>query len=259
MEDSKFAEILKQCRVGLNDDLGPPPIAISAGSYQDYDSKSQLVPMVTYGNFMFVQAPPKSAKTFFTTLLVAAYMNGKTGLLKGHGNKDKHVVHFDTEQSKYHGQRVFKRVPELCRDMLPYDTFCLRQLTVVERMEFIDKYLSSNKKVGFVVIDGIADLLYDNNDIVSSQDLVTFLMRITAIHNVALCTIIHTNYNSEKPTGHIGSFLEKKAETQVSLKREEGSNMVLVECKRSRNIPFAPFEFTIEGGLPIVFEDDMPF
>jgi hypothetical protein len=82
-------------------------------------------------------------------------------------------------------------------------------------------------------------------------------MRITAVHNIAVVTVIHTNPGSEKPTGHIGSFLEKKAETQVQIMKED--NYVDVRCKYSRNIPFEPFGFNIEDGLPKLFNKDVPF
>lgn len=261
MNQSDFNKYLLESRVDLNKEIGPAPVAISAGGYKDFSGNYHYIPMLTYGNFMFVQAPPKNAKTFFTTLLIAAYMGGNTGLLKGHGSEGKRVLHVDTEQSKFHAQGVFRRIPQMCKNMLPYETLALRGLDPEKRLEFLATYLEEDKDntVGLVVIDGIADLLYDNNDIVEANKVVTFLMRITAIHDIALVTVIHTNPGTEKPTGHIGSFLEKKAETQVHLTKEDRSDYVQVRCKYSRNHPFDDFGFTIVNGLPIIFENDVPF
>ena len=42
-------------------------------------------------------------------------------------------------------------------------------------------------------------------------------MEWSAKFNCHIVTVIHSNYGSEKPTGHLGSFLEKKTETQIQL------------------------------------------
>ena len=51
-----------------------PTPAISFGTKQ-YETKDGIIeypiPVGTYGNFSFVQAPPKSKKTFFISLLSA--------------------------------------------------------------------------------------------------------------------------------------------------------------------------------------------
>ena len=80
-------------------------------------------------------------------------------------------------------------------------------------------------------------------------------------------TVIHSNWNSDKPTGHLGSFLEKKTETQIALKNDsEDDSLVLVKCKRSRGYSFNDFAFRINsdnypevvGDLPSLINGD-PF
>ena len=78
-------------------------------------------------------------------------------------------------------------------------------------------------------------------------------MEITTKFNCHVITIIHSNYGSDKPTGHLGSLLEKKAETQYNLKRNESTGCIDVICRRTRNVPFEPFAFNLtDTNLPII-------
>ena len=94
MEDDAYVDI--------SEDVKYPPVAISCGTYNDVNHNGDVVeyhiPIGTYGNFSFIQAPPKSMKSFFSSLLVSAYQsdgNKYSGLLKGH-RKGRKIIHFDT-------------------------------------------------------------------------------------------------------------------------------------------------------------------
>jgi RecA-family ATPase len=124
-----------------------------------------------------------------------------------------------------------------------------------DRVDFIDYILNDKlegKDIGLVVLDGIADLVGDVNNLEQCNEAIQKLMSWTDELQCHIVTIIHSNYGSDKPTGHLGSFLEKKAETQIKLEKN-GVNLgwISVECKRSRNKSFETFSFTInEKGLP---------
>ena len=57
-------------------------------------------------------------------------------------------------------------------------------------------------------------------------------------------------------TGHLGSFLEKKTETQIQLeKNTQNKGWVTVSCKRSRSFSFDDFSFKVnQAGLPEVVD-----
>jgi hypothetical protein len=84
------------------------------------------------------------------------------------------------------------------------------------------------------------------------------IMSWTSIYNCHIVTVIHSNFGSDKPTGHLGSFLEKKAETQIQLERDENKfGCITVSCKRSRNTPFESFDFNLdESGVPKIISPD---
>ena len=262
-----FEMFKKQCFVDLNKRVDLPPIAIGCGSYTSQNSlelKKVDIPLCTYGNFSFIQAPPKSLKTFFVSLLTSTYVSNTCeyrGQLKSF-RKDEHIVHFDTEQGMYHSQKVMKRTQRMNPSVDVskfYHTYALREIGFKSRIEFIEACLEDlredGKKVGLVIIDGIADLVSEANNQIESNEIVQKLMTWTTVFNCHIITVIHSNFGSDKPTGHLGSFLEKKTETQIELKFDSMTGKTMVSCKRSRNIPFKEFFFYLDDKtLPKFYE-----
>jgi len=260
IEQRKF--LLKKCQINPLNIVQYPPIALSLGNMVLKTSRGNevvKVPIGTYGNFSFVQAPPKAKKTFFISLLSAAYLgdNHFSGDIKGNRN-GKSIIHFDTEQSEFHCSRVFRRAVDMSGITENYYTFALRELNYFERIQIIEQSLNQIENVGLIIIDGIADLVSDVNDLEQSNLCVQHLMKWTAEYNCHIVTVIHSNFNTSKPTGHLGSFLEKKCETQIELEVNTVHNdRVNVSCKRSRGFPFEKFSFKVNKiGLPEVIGDD---
>ena len=261
--------IQEECNIDINKKIEHPPVAISFKTKEVSTKdgvKSFPNAIGTYGNFSFVQAPPKSMKTFFVSLLGSAFCNPKGKYTRGMDSfrDNKHFVHFDTEQGEWHAQRVFKRIQWMNKGIGLdfYHTFALRKISYRSRIDFIEYYLDcmreEGKEIGLVVIDGVADLVSDANNLEESSAIVQKIMAWTTIYNCHIVTVIHSNNGSDKPTGHLGSFLEKKAETQIQLSRDENKlGAITVSCKRSRNTPFEQFDFKLdEQGLPKVINTD---
>ena len=254
----------EDCFINPLEKIEHPIPAISFGfkSYETKDGEiSYPTPIGTYGNFSFLQAPPKSKKTFFVSLLSAVYLAGELQQFGGDLRADRqnrHIIHFDTEQSNFHAAMVFKRSIDMTGIKTDkYHTLALRQLSFKERVDFIEYYLYDkleSKNIGLVIIDGIADLCSDVNNIEESNAVVQKLMKWTKELNCHILTVIHSNFGTDKPTGHLGSFLEKKAETQIQLELNTvNKHLVTVSCKRSRNAPFENFSFKVNNfGLPQV-------
>jgi RecA-family ATPase len=254
----------EDCFINPLEKIEHPIPAISFG-YKSYETKdgeiSYPTPIGTYGNFSFLQAPPKSKKTFFVSLLSAIYLADKLDQFGGDlraNRQDRHIIHFDTEQGNFHAANVFKRPIDMTGIKTDkYHTLALRQLSFKERVDFIEYYLYDKlegKNIGLVIIDGIADLCSDVNNIEESNAVVQKLMKWTKELNCHIITVIHSNFGTDKPTGHLGSFLEKKAETQIQLELNTvNKHLVTVSCKRSRNAPFENFSFKVNNfGLPQV-------
>ena len=253
--------IQHDCKVDINEKIDYPPVALSYGEkLLKSESGDKLVPIAlgTYGNLSVVTAPPKTMKTFFISLLASVYLSGTNiygGNLKGHKGNG-HLLHIDTEQGLWHCQKVFKRPLTMDKSINTnnYHTFGLRSIDHKMRIDFIDYYLENKiDKPSLIIIDGIADLCSDANAIVESNALVQKLMEWSAKYKCHIINVIHQNYGSQKlGTGHLGSFLEKKAETVIALEANTvNKDWVTVKCGRSRGYSFDTFSFEVNDvGLP---------
>lgn len=261
-----YEQLESELRVDLSVEVEMPPVALSYGThtYSTKDGKRQAKTAIgTYGNFSFIQAPPKSHKSFFVSMLVSSYLNSGNRFAPAmEAERDgQDVFHFDTEQGLWHCLRGFRRSADMAETDEGYHTYSLRTIDYKKRLGFIEHTLANAPEgsVGLVVIDGIADLVADVNDIDASNKVVQKLMEWSTLYSCHIVTVIHSNYGSNKPTGHLGSFCEKKCETQISLEKDEDTKRITVTCKRSRNRGFEPFDFIInERHFPQTISEELP-
>ena len=262
IENMRMELIDQECLVSTDEIMEYPPTALSLGEKIIQTKKGNItipIPIGTYGNFSFVQAPPKTKKTFFVSLLASVYLSGQNnfgGDIRGHRD-GRCLMHFDTEQGHWHSQRVFKRVEDMAntKELGCYITYALRRVNYKDRIKFIEYKLEQNKgNNGLVIIDGIADLVSDVNNLEESNLCVQKIMELSAKYDCHIITVIHSNYGTDKATGHLGSFLYKKTECAISLEQNSvHKDNVTATCKISRGYSFDTFSFSINRfGLPFV-------
>ena len=205
------------------------------------------------GNISAVVGAAKSKKTFLCTALIGAMLRPSGSVGFGITPKQSLVLWVDTEQSPSHTQRVIKRIHRMAgvAEDEPYDmlkTLTLREIEPKDRFNVLrDAIAYYHPKI--VVVDGISDLMYNSNCIEESDAVVGEFMALSTEYNCHIMSVLHTNPNSDKARGHIGSTLQRKAETMIYV-RKVGECSV-VEPQFCRNEEFAPFAFRItEEGLP---------
>ncbi len=249
-------DIFKSSFVDVDKKLHRQPVCISIGE-SIYRQNIYPIPFGSYGDYSCIVGSSKSKKSFFKSALMAGYIGGEAnnyfGDIKGHDTVQKFVIDIDTEQSKYHAQRTFKRVIEMVGDNYRfYKPFSLREFTSEERMQFIEYliYESPYKgNIGLISIDGYVDLINDFNSLEQSTMLSQKLLKWSSDASCHITGVLHKNFGSSKPVGHIGSTILKKAETVVFIENED--EFTSVKCKYSRNIPFDDFNFNVdENWLP---------
>lgn len=259
-----YDQMFKDCFVDLDVVLERPPAALSIGRYQDAN-KSYDINAHTYGEFSATVAPSKTKKSFYKSALIASYIGGTANKyfpnIKSHRDKDYYIVDIDTEQGAFYAQTVFRRVQIMTG--IKYDNylpFAMRSKTPEERVMFVECLLDDPKykgKIKFVSIDGIADLVENTNDIVMSAVIAQKVMKWTDM-GIHLHTIIHKLIGVNKPTGHLGSYILKKAETVTFLEKEDENNKdsnIIVKHQYSRGRSFKDFAFNVnEEGIPYLVE-----
>lgn len=257
-----FKKILKDSLIDPAEEIKQQPIALSIGE-SNYKGINYPIPFGSYGDFSCIVGASKSRKTFFKSMIEAAYIGGKSNVfnpsIKGFNNENKFVLSFDTEQSHFHAQRVQRRVLELIGSNCDYyKTFGLRSYTPLERLQFIDwiVYESDYKNnIGLMSIDGYVDLVTDFNSLEQASGLTEKLLKWTADGKMHCTGILHKNFGTAKPVGHVGSSVLKKAETVVFVEKEDDNT--IVKCEYSRNQSFKNIKFYVDDNdwLPKEIQD----
>ena len=215
------------------------------------------------GNISAICGEAKSKKTFLTSALVASAMAMPSkridNFANGDQNMDMRVLWIDTEQGEMHVRRVVERISEMTGAKLGgviaeprLTTLLMRELAPMERYNLLVDAIYHNIKVlpfDLIVIDGIADLQRNTNDLEESDALVGALMRLSTQTNTHIICVLHTNPGTDKARGHLGSSLQRKAESVIFVHRV--GECSIVEPQFCRNEPFERFAFTIsERGIP---------
>lgn len=243
-------QAVKDSFVDITKPISQPPIAMGIG----YNWKSELNPTFTYGEISAIIAPQKSKKSFFKRALAAAYIGGNTSLnfpdIISKREGDKYVLDFDTEQDKYYSYRAFKGVIDLVGDhyknYLPYG---IKKYSDIEMLQIIDECIQTYRnKIGMVFIDGIADLCFNPNDVVRSNEVINKLKEWTSF-GIHICCVIHKTFEKEKAFGHLGTYIQKKCETSIFLSvtdKTVKNSPVKVTQTDSRGAPFDDFYFDLD-------------
>jgi hypothetical protein len=206
----------------------------------------------TVGNITNVQAKPKEGKSSVVSAMIAAPLSGnRQGVdtlgFSAENPEGKALIHFDTEQSAYDHDQLIRRAMRRAKvdDAPPWlMSYCVTDLSIADRKKALADALEIAERdhggVFAVLIDGIADLCTTPNDEVESYALVDLLSNMAKQHGCAFVTVLHENPGSEtgKMRGHLGSHLERKAETPLRLAKDaNGITTIWSEKARHGHLP----------------------
>lgn len=273
-ETTDYNTLLKNSIVDLN--KIPKPLDVLL--YYGFDDRDKRVGALTRGEFSCIVAQSKTKKSFNKSLIEAAFLGGQTHLytdhIKGSYKTDGYIISVDTEQGEYYAHKTFNRTKIISGvENHKYIPIQMRKLSIKERIEMIDYIIYESEyknKIDLLFIDGVADLVYDTNDIKEGVMLGEKLLKWSSEGNLHLSTVIHKTGRSDKARGHLGTAIQIKAETIIlmdSLTDENGNyiknaqgyeerNTVKVRCGMSRGKNFNDFYLRVdENGLPFTFDD----
>lgn len=262
MHKAEMYQRIEQTVISASDKL-PPLIPVI---------RRKGVLICSEGNISAVVGEAKSKKTFLCTALVGSLLDMNKQNRFGIEPMMCKVLWVDTEQSREHIQKVLFRINLL--GMIPHDnpngrllTQTLREESPAERLKQL-RYGIEYHQPKLVVVDGISDLMSNTNSLEESEALVAELLRLSSVYGCHIMNVLHTNPNSDKARGHLGSTLMRKAETVIFVHR--AGEMSIVEPQYCRNMPFDRFAFAVENlpeveqqspacvGLGLPIECEMP-
>jgi hypothetical protein len=247
-ETTDFLSKISSYQINLSEELPPPSPAIIYNG----------VSIGTLGNFSTITGKAKSRKSFLATMFAGAALHGDYCGLES-DLYQKNMVYFDTEQSKYYVQKLAKRIVTISQNEAFLKVFALRTCSPSERLQIIEYTLQNTPNIGLCVIDGVRDLVTSINDEEQATMINTKLLNWTETYNCHIVVILHQNKGNDQARGHIGTELMNKAETVLSVTRDETNpELSLVKFDFCKNIDPAPFAFTInEHGIPVISDSDI--
>lgn len=249
--------MLKSCEI----DFDNPPVKsqeiISAGD----------VPLGTQGNLFCITGGEGTGKSNYIAALVAGSIcpvNIKIdtlGITISENVKHKAVLLYDTEQSEV---QLFKNVTNLLKRAKQkekpseFKAFCLTAMSRKERLQAIvqsmDKFHYEYGGIQLVVIDGIADLIRCANDEAESVAIIDELYRLAGIYKTCIVTVLHFVPSGLKLRGHLGSELQRKAASILSIEKDENPSVSVVKALKVRDgspldVPLMQFAWDKNEGM----------
>jgi len=208
----EFNELMKDYVIDDNVEYPDPEYLIEIGG----------VPTMPKGNLVALSAKWKNGKTFFCDILTAIFLGCDQFASCRSLMETGYVLFFDTEQAKSDTYRIRKTIKAMTPDHRHGDfkVACLREAAIdtdmdqnatVSRFDIITRSIAY-KHPDLVIIDGIADLIYNYNDVIESQDVVNKLAAIANKHNCCIVVVMHQNkgVKDKNMKGHLGTMLFQK-------------------------------------------------
>lgn len=260
--ETELEGFLRRAMINLEVPIPKPPIVVKILDKEGTSSIEKR--LLTLGNFSCITGKSKSKKTFLTSVLLSSAV--KNGMMQGKIVSDfpenkRTCLLFDTEQSGYDAFVTASRVPSMVGGIRSnLKCFDLREHSPAARCQIINYAIEKySKSIGYIVIDGIADLAKAINDEEEASRVVSLLMKWTKENNCHITVVIHQNKNDNYATGHLGSAIIKKSECVMSVSKVPNDfKRSTVSCDLIRGTgDFNDFDFFInKDSLPEVIHND---
>jgi len=160
-------------------------------------------------------------------------------------------IYYNLEMDEADAMEVIRNIHALCgwslTDNERMRVAHLRRLSYEERKEYIDKTIR-HYRPDFVVIDGIADIQPDFNDLQASADTVLWLTQLADENNCCAIVVLHENKGDGNTQGHLGTVLDKKMYQSFHVEKR-GATFTATSISRGKEC--APISFILDNdGVP---------
>jgi len=260
LEKGDYSAELDAAVIDLTAQYDPPTPVMSLGGS----------PIFTAGDISAIVGNPGSRKTMFCTLLAAGYLTkGKQPTTNNpitdvEDDPTGVLLWIDTEQNQFKAAQVARRVAKMIEgagDPGRMVMITLREYEPITRLKITAQAIERYRP-RFVLLDGVADLINDVNNIDESAALTQWLMATSTKYDCHICSVIHSNIGDPvmKPRGHAGANILRKAVTVFRLQNDATSdvtNVDTVKCREKTPSAFA-VRFDESAQLPVFTDYHKP-
>lgn len=235
----------------------------------------------TAGNLTVISGQSKAGKSSVIGGMIASLLAADLGVdgcdclgFTAAPSSGKATLHIDTEQSKYDAWRLVsaaaKRVDPFMESMPPnFLSYSTTGMQNADRHQALPLEMKRAAEafggIHVVIIDGIADLAGDPNDGPGSFAFVEGIIALAADFDCPLIIVLHENPASAaggsngKTRGHLGSHLERKAESNLRIEKAGEISVIYSEKMRSGFISKKDgikFKYDAEAGMHVTYDGD---
>lgn len=204
--------------------------------------------IATRGNLCGIYARPKDGKTATLGALMSSTMTtlGDTFGFASANPDGLALIHIDSEQSREAFYAVV--VTAKRRAGIPKKPSWLHSTSILsmnksERFAWLEYEMAraheAHGGIHSVLIDGIADFVQNPNDPDEAFAVVTRLHQLAVKYDTVIFCVLHFNPtpDTNKARGHLGSELERKCETNLTLEKKDGVTVIYTTTARHAEIP----------------------
>ncbi len=219
------------------------------------------IPVCTRKSLTLLSGDSKAGKSAVTSVLCAGAIrtangfDGCAAIQVAYNGGQQAVLHVDTEQSRYHHYRNFKNAIKrrALIDKAPeyFYSYNIRQLALSDYRVFLDSLFSAAHElhdgIQFAVIDGVADFIKSVNDEMEANQVVHYFEQLAIKYDTAIILVLHFNPGTGKERGHLGSQLQRKCESVLSVTKENDTSTLEAKLLRGGSTgQFSPIHFQFD-------------
>jgi len=260
-DEAKMWSLVESAQIHFNNRINRPPAIMSIRQ------EGKNIPIMTNGNFSLFKGQAKSRKTFGLSM-IASSLAYDFNLYETFipNMKGKVTLFIDTEQSDYHVFRFVNSVVNIANADGQSPNFiavALRKFETDMRLKIVEFLIYNAKNLGYVIIDGVRDLIKDFNSLDESTKIGDKLLKWTKEKDIHISVVLHENPSKDgsnnKARGHLGTELTNKAETIIRFeKNRENKKQTIIMADDTRGEEFEPIYFEIDqndmGLYPVIIE-----
>ena len=196
----------------------PPPLQVS------FTIQDEIICPI--GGICIFTGLPKNGKTFFMAAAIASYylLDDLFGMKLRLPKEKPMITYFDTESpenSFYKNVELIKKFANGRFNENNFMAYRLRGLNPDENITIIKNYVINNPLCGCIVIDGLLDLVIDENSSLEVKNVDTMLKELTNTHNITIFAVLHTNRGGNETNGKLGSKMDKTSDSTLLIKKNK--------------------------------------